>query len=250
MKTSSVSAAIGEPTAVQPRPYEDPALRAALDDVLHPGGPALTDQALAACSLPSGARVLDIGCGPGMSTAHLRTCCGLDAVGVDLSAALLESGHEREPALLLVQAQGDRLPFASGIADAILAECSLSLLPSVDVALAEFARLLKHDGRLLLTDLYLRAAEGRAQVEISRQQPLTCLAGALSKAQLEERLAAHGFAVLIWQDCSGALKEWAARLILAGLEPAHFWGVATTADHTACLRPGYFWLVAVKLGSA
>lgn len=118
--------------------YDEPSLRAALDGALHPGGPALTDEMLAACSLPHGAFVADVGCGAGLTAARLRGQ-GLAAVGIDLSAALLRDARERAPDLGLLRAEAQRLPFANGVLDAVLSECALSTFSDLDAALAESA---------------------------------------------------------------------------------------------------------------
>ena len=227
--------------------YEDPALREALGDILRPGGLALTDEALASCKLPPAARVLDIGCGSGHTVAHLRGHHGLAAVGIDTSALLLASGRSREPVLPLVLAQGERLPIGDGELDAVLAECSLSLMADVDAALAEFRRVLRPGGRLVLADLYARVPDGHSRPE--ERQPVSCLRGALTRAQIEGKLTEHDFGIMTWQDRSDTLKVLAARLILAGVSPAQFWGgtCGDAADAIASLKPGYYWLVASKV---
>lgn len=223
--------------------YETPALREALGDVLRPGGLALTDEALAACGLPPGAQVLDVGCGAGATVAHLRDRYGLAAVGVDASTLLLAAGHSREPAAPLALAWGERLPIRDQGLDAVLAECSLSLMADVDAALAEFRRVLKPGGRLILADLYVRTSDNSPRPR--KPQPLSCLRGALTRPQVEGKLTEHGFELTVWQDCSDVLKVLAARLILAGISPARFWGgdCGDSAEAMARLKPGYFWLI-------
>ena len=230
-----------EPTCV----YEQPALREALGDVLRPGGLALTDEALAACALQPAARVLDVGCGAGATVAHLRDR-GLAALGLDVSSTLLRSGRSARPDLPLVQAWAERPPMADGAVDAVLAECSLSLLADVGAALAEFWRVLRPGGRLILADLYLRTPDGRPRPR--ERQPVSCLRGALTRAEIEALLTGQGFELAVWQDRSDALKALAVRLILAGIPLAQFWGSACgdAAGGMAGAKPGYFWLVAAK----
>lgn len=228
--------------------YEQPALREALEGVLRPGGLALTDEMVAAAGLCPGARVLDVGCGLGTVAAHLRDRWGLDAVGVDASELLLDQGHAQAPELALIRAWGERLPMADGVFDAVLAECSLSLMPNIDGALEEFRRVLKPRGRLLWADIYVR--NGAAQVTDRPPRPGSCLQGALTKAQIRARLAAHAFDSGTWEDRSEVVKVFAARLILAGISPLEFWGGSCEEgmEAVARLRPGYFWVVAAKGG--
>src|SRR4051812_21249940 len=49
-----------------------------------------------AAELPAGARlVVDLGCGPGNSTAHLRASIGPGAIGLDPAAAMLRRARRR-----------------------------------------------------------------------------------------------------------------------------------------------------------
>ena len=229
--------------------YEDPILRDALGDVLRPGGLALTDEAIAACNLRSNARVLDAGCGAGATVTHIRSHHGLAAFGIDASRVLLAAGHSREPSTPLVRSRGERLPLADGSVDAMLSECSLSVMSDIDAALAEFGRVLRPSGRLVLADIYVRNLEDSFRP--SGRRPSSCLEGAMPKMQIMERLADHGFACERWEDRSDALKVMAARLILAGAPPEQFWGSACAgASGTPRSKPGYYWLIARKVADA
>ncbi len=228
--------------------YEDPTIREALGEALRPGGLALTDEALAASGLLPGARVLDVGCGTGVTVEHLRDRHGLVAAGIDASMLLLATRRSRTPLPPLAQARGEQLPIGDCQLDAVLVECSLSLMGDVDAALAEFRRVLRPGGRLILADLYAR--NPAAAAEPRERQAVSCLQGALSRAQITESLAGQGFRLDEWQDRSGALKVLAARLILAGVSPALFWGGACGDASTAIAgtKPGYYWLIASKIG--
>lgn len=97
--------------------------------------------------LGEGAKVADIGCGPGHHTRVLRDS-GLRATGFDLSAEML-AAHGTPG---LVRADMLALPIADGVLDGIW--CSAALLhiprPSVPTALGEFARVLRSGGELVL----------------------------------------------------------------------------------------------------
>lgn len=219
--------------------------------VIRPGGLALTDRALACCSLQSGARVLDVGCGAGATVEYLGRQ-GLVVAGVDASAQFFRSGCQRNGELLLTQARGERLPLSGGIMDAVLAECSLSVMEQVDQALAEFFRVLKPGGKLVISDLYFRRAEGAFDL---RRLPLTgCLAGARSREELAAHLDARGFRTLLWEDHSVALRQLAAQLIMAGSSVERFWCETSCAGvrldpqelnrAISAAKPGYFLLIA------
>jgi SAM-dependent methyltransferase len=229
--------------------YEWPALREALGDVLRPGGLALTDEALAACMLPPGARVADVGCGEGATVRRLGENHKLLAAGVDISPVLLAAARQREPALPLVRARAARLPIVGDAFDAVLAECTLSTMPDVGFALAEFRRILKPGGRLVLSDLYARGEDAAPSAHKSCFGPRT-------RGQMEAELAGHGFELVKWCDRSDTSKVLAARLILAGMPPASLWDSACGALGGAApgsldgRKPGYFWLIASKRASS
>lgn len=235
------------------RVYEESALRQVAGETIRPGGLALTERALAFCSLPPGARVLDLGCGIGATVEHLGMRRGLLAIGLDASTPLLREGRERQARLLLLQARGERLPLAANSADAVLAECTLSLMADLDRALAECHRVLRPRGLLAVTDLYVRQPGGAAALH--RLPLCSCLSGALPRKELTGRLQAAGFEVLLWEDHTAALKGLAAQLIMAHGSLDSFWrrmvpsGVAAAeiAPAIAAARPGYFLLIASAL---
>lgn len=236
------------------RVYENGDLRRVTGDSIRPGGFTLTDRALAFCSFPAGARVLDVGCGVGATVEHLLDCHNVKAVGVEPSPALLECGLRRRPDLPLLEATGENLPFDDGEMDGILAECTLSVMENADRALAEFFRVLKVGGLLAVTDVYARSPEG---VQYLRRLPMaSCLTGAMTRQEIMERIKFSGFSVVLWEDHSRLLAELAARLIMANGSLEAFWGKSAggTADGVAIQetvkksRPGYFLLIAAKRG--
>jgi ubiquinone/menaquinone biosynthesis C-methylase UbiE len=103
--------------------------------------------------LPPGARrVLDLGCGPGNSTAHLRDAVGPGAIGMDTARAMLRRAHRRSPSLSLACADAGRLPVRTGSLDAVTFHSVLYLLPDRKAALAEVLRALRPGGRAVLLE--------------------------------------------------------------------------------------------------
>lgn len=103
--------------------------------------------------LPAGAlRVLDLGCGPGNSTAHLRAAIGPGAIGVDPARAMLARARRRGPDLSLVCADAAHLPVRDGSLDAVTLHSVLYLLPDRRAALVEVARALRPGGRAALLE--------------------------------------------------------------------------------------------------
>jgi ubiquinone/menaquinone biosynthesis C-methylase UbiE len=183
----------------------------------------LTDRALDFCRFAPGAHLLDVGCGSGVTVEHLCNRYGFSARGVDISPTLIAEGLGRNPALALGEATAEALPFAGKSRDGILCECVLSLLDEPLRALAEFRRVLRSNGYLILSDMYTRDTKARGRIE-----------GWLSEC---------GFETLFWEDHTHFLKELAARLILAhgSLE-----GLCCTTSSEGG-KPGYYLLVARKV---
>ena len=106
-----------------------------------------------ATRLPTGARtVLDLGCGPGNSTVHLREAVGAGAVGGDLAFSMLRRARRREPALPLVCLDAGALPLRDGSLDAMTLHSVLYLLPDRAGALREVWRVLRPGGRVVLLE--------------------------------------------------------------------------------------------------
>ncbi|WP_435062686.1 class I SAM-dependent methyltransferase [Halobaculum sp. EA56] len=101
--------------------------------------------------LSAGDRLLDAGCGQGTPVLN-RLPHGVEGIGVDLSASMLDLARERTDAALV---RGDltRLPVASDAADAVTALHSVIHVPVSEhpAVFSEFARVLRPGGRLYLT---------------------------------------------------------------------------------------------------
>ncbi|MDR3439968.1 DVU_1556 family methyltransferase [Telmatospirillum sp.] len=220
-----------------------------LDDgagqALRPGGSQLTARAVFCGAWQPGERVIDVGCGRGVTLDYLRQC-GLHAIGIDTSAQALRLAKTDE--LSVIQASGDDLPFDSDSLDGVLAECSFSLLPDAAKALAEFHRVLRPGGRLVITDLYARNPEALGQTSVP-----PCLSGMLEKKKIARDLENVGFGVDTWEDHSDVLKAFLARFIFEYGSLDALWGKAAAAttwsDVARDIRPGYALLVARKVGA-
>jgi SAM-dependent methyltransferase len=99
-----------------------------------------------------GHRVLDAGCGSGPLSAALRAR-GAIVTGFDSSPAMVELARQRlgEDAALHVADLSQRLPFADGEFDDVVASLVLHYLKDWTAPLAELQRVLKPGGRLLLS---------------------------------------------------------------------------------------------------
>ncbi len=233
--------------------YESQALLEVVGPAIRPGGFELTERGLSHCRLAPGARVLDVGCGTGVVVDFVRRKYGLAAVGIDFSSVLLEEGIRAHGGSPLVRGRAEQLPVTDGIFEAVLCECVLSLCREPQNVLREIQRVMQAGGCLVLSDVYTRGPAGPAW---SAQPSIhCCLQGAVDRTTVLDRVADAGFDLLMWEDHSPLLNQLAARLAWTYGSLDNFWsevggfcaaGAMGTSRTGACIRPGYFLLVARK----
>jgi SAM-dependent methyltransferase len=114
--------------------FEEPHVRRVLDTL--PAGPAL-----------------DAACGTGRYAEHLAGA-GHQVVGVDSSPEMLDKARERVPAADFLLGDLHRLPLGDNEVNVVVCALALTHLPSLEPAFAEFARVLRPGGHLLISDLH------------------------------------------------------------------------------------------------
>ena len=117
---------------------------ASLGDLTRGSIPALLD----AAGVGVGARVLDVGTGPG-SVARAAAERGALVAAADRSAAMVQIA--RAAGVDAVVADVEHLPYGDTAFDAVVAGYLLNHLPRPEVAVASLARVLRPGGRVALT---------------------------------------------------------------------------------------------------
>ena len=99
----------------------------------------------------SGARVADVGCGPGRVAAFLARS-GLDVIGLDVSSSMVTAAQDAHPEISFQVGQLDSLPLDdASLAGAVCWYSIIHTPPgSLDAAFGELARVLSPGGVLLL----------------------------------------------------------------------------------------------------
>jgi SAM-dependent methyltransferase len=110
----------------------------------------LVEPLLDAAGVGPRTRVLDVATGPGYAAAAC-VARGASAVGLDLSAAMLELARSLHPELELVEGDVERLPFADASFDAAVGNFVVLHLGRPEQAAGELARVLRPRGGVALT---------------------------------------------------------------------------------------------------
>lgn len=221
------------------------------EGVLRPGGLRLTEKLIDACAFLAGGKIVDVGCGTGITVEYLRDKYGFCAAGVDISATRLQQGRARTAGLRLLRAEGEALPFADNSVNGVLAECSLSVMQDTGLVLSEIWRILMPGGKLGVTDLYFRQASGA--IMPGGTTDAGHKTGIMNYDALKQLLEEKGFKTVFWEDHSDSLKEFVARFIMEHGSADELWQCLALrqkdkqlSQQTLKCGLGYFLLVAEK----
>ncbi len=170
--------------------------------IRRPGGFTITDRALSYCSLPEDATVLDIGCGSGATVNYLRQNHGLQAFGIDKKTDR-RSNH-------ILEAEGESVPWPENMFDAVIMECSFTVMSDQSLVLKECRRVLKNEGKLIIATIYARGEPAQIRSSIGSVQ---------SADFLIRQLKSYGFMIHLFEDYSDALKSmWGQMMMDKGIK--------------------------------
>jgi arsenite methyltransferase len=197
--------------------------------VNRPGGFVITDRAISFCSFPSDAKILDLGCGFGATVDHLIKKYGLEAFG-------LEPNEEPSNPNIL-KASAEQIPFQNATFDGVLMECSFSVVENQETALKECHRVLKTDGRLIISDMYARGEAALLE---------GCLGRVDTKEDIVSRLESNGYAIDLFEDFSDHLKAMWGQMIFDKGAKSFYCELGVTPEVMKQINCGYFLIVATK----
>lgn len=101
-----------------------------------------------------GERILDLGCGTGVLIQHLlQIAPKIQIIGIDSSAEMLEIAKQKLPeSVELKVGSADNLPFPSNYFDVVVSTSAFHFFRDPSQVLQEAKRVLKPNGRLVITD--------------------------------------------------------------------------------------------------
>ena len=158
------------------------------------------------CGLPTqfarikkGDVVIDLGSGAGNDAFIARHETGETGkvIGIDFTPAMIEKARRNAEVRGLNNVefrQGDieKMPVTANVADVIVSNCVLNLVPNKDAVIKEIYRVLKPGGHFSISDIVL---EGQLPKEIKEAAEMYagCVAGAIQKETYLELIKANGF---------------------------------------------------------
>lgn len=200
----------------------------------HPGDFNITERAIELCGFKKGDRLLELGCGDGLTMEYLKDKFGIIVTGCDTSDNMLLRAKARNPELHAIKCDGIALDFPSLSFDGAYMECSFSLMERHLELLHELFCVLKPGAKIAISDLYMlepdykRANEHKRQAleflnkprkhndcESITEYPSPCLLdGMFIKEFLYETLAEAGFTPLCWEDRTQELRNYVAQVLM------------------------------------
>lgn len=125
-------------------------------EVFHPGGLDITHELGELCHIVFGSNVLDVASGTGESACYLAERFRCRVIGVDASDFMIrratEKARSRHLPVEFRTADAHALPFDTNSFDAVLSECTVSLLNKAK-AIGEMRRVAKRGGYVGIHDL-------------------------------------------------------------------------------------------------
>ena len=153
---------------------------------------------VALASLREGETVVDLGSGGGLDCFLAAKKVGEKGrvIGVDMTPEMIDRARQnaRKGGYKNVEfrlGEIENLPVADGTADAVISNCVINLVPDKKRVFEEALRVLKPQGRLMVSDIVLQS-ELSEDVK-RRMHPGSCVQGAIMKDEYLDMVRQAGF---------------------------------------------------------
>ncbi|MFZ1410096.1 MAG: class I SAM-dependent methyltransferase [Micropruina sp.] len=124
----------------------------------HLGGRRATERLVELCAITADSKVLEIGCGVGITACYLAKEVGCSLTSVDLSEQMIAWAKKRATRegvadrITFQVGDAQNLPFSDETFDAVISESVTAFAPDKPKAVNEYLRVLKPGGRVGLTE--------------------------------------------------------------------------------------------------
>jgi ubiquinone/menaquinone biosynthesis C-methylase UbiE len=159
------------------------------------------------CGLPTqfakikkGDTVIDLGSGAGNDVFIARHETGENgkAIGIDFTPAMIEKARNNAEVrgynnVEFRQGDIEKMPVTSNIADVVVSNCVLNLVPNKDNVIKEIFRVLKPGGHFSISDIVL-VGKLPANIQNAAEMYAGCVSGAIQKEVYLELIESNGFA--------------------------------------------------------
>lgn len=165
------------------------------------------------CGLPTqfanikkGDTVIDLGSGAGNDCFVARNETGEDGrvIGIDFTPAMIQKARANAQTLGYANVefrQGDieNIPVTANVADVIVSNCVLNLVPDKDKVFKEIFRVLKQGGHFSISDVVL-AGQLPEALKKDAEMYAGCVSGAIQKNVYLELIKTNGFSNITIQN--------------------------------------------------
>jgi len=178
-------------------------------------GPWYRRQALLRAGLAPGMKVVDVGCGTGLLAREALAVVGAAGAltGVDPSPGMMREA--KVPGAAFVEGRAEKIPLPDGASDFLSMGYALRHIDDVEVAFAEFRRVLRPGGRLVILEITRPAgAFGRFMLRLYMRAFVPLVARLLARRAETPRLFRY-----YWDTIDACI---APPQVLAALQRAGF----------------------------
>lgn len=137
--------------------------------------------------IQKGNTVVDLGCGAGNDIFVARPLAGEDGklIGVDFTDEMLEKANKNKEKLSadnveFKKGEIENLPLDPNVADVVISNCVLNLVPDKEKAFSEIYRVLNFGGHFCVSDIVIKG-ELPAKLKSSAEMYAGCVAGAIQQ---------------------------------------------------------------------
>ena len=164
------------------------------------------------CGLPTqfakikkGDTVIDLGSGAGNDAFIARAETGEDGkvIGIDFTPAMIEKAKANAAKLGYYNVEfrlGDieQMPLSSNVANVVVSNCVLNLVPNKDGVFKEIYRVLKPGGHFSISDIVL-VGDLPDSLKASAEMYAGCVSGAIQKEEYLNMMKSNGFSSITLQ---------------------------------------------------